>query len=429
MLHRCLNFFTSLRLTVVCLSLAIILVFVGTLAEVNMGLYQAQSEIFRSFFVYWTPPGAHWRIPVFPGGWLIGLTLLVNLIAAHIKRFRFEKKKIGILLIHGGLILLLLGQFLTELYQVESQMRIPVGESRNFSEDSRKHELAIIDVTDPKHQNVVTIPETLLVQGGEIHPPGLPFSIRANKFYENSFPVGPMGAGNGESLKATQGIGQRLLFLPAAEAKSMDDENVPSALVEVIANGTSLGEWTTSLWFTAPPLVAKLQANAGDLMKISFADPQTFSLGGHTYELALRSTRYYQTFTIGMLEFKHDLYLGTEVEKNFSSKIHLSDPAHGEDRDVLIHMNAPLRYNGLTFYQAAFERGDKVSILQVVRNPAAITPYLACSLVALGLLVQFLTHLIGFGRKQAQKVKAASRPTQPAAPVLKPALAERRTKA
>ena len=59
MLKHCVNFLTSLRLTVVCLGLAIIVVFVGTLAEVRIGLYAAQAEIFRSFFVHWTPPGTH----------------------------------------------------------------------------------------------------------------------------------------------------------------------------------------------------------------------------------------------------------------------------------------------------------------------------------------------------------------------------------
>ena len=62
-------------------------------------------------------------------------------------------------------------------------------------------------------------------------------------------------------------------------------------------------------------------------------------------------------------------------------------------------MNTPLRYGGETFYQASFEEGDQVSILQVVRNPAAITPYVACILVAAGLIVQFLTHLIGFAQE------------------------------
>jgi hypothetical protein len=65
-------------------------------------------------------------------------------------------------------------------------------------------------------------------------------------------------------------------------------------------------------------------------------------------------------------------------------------------------MNNPLRYAGETYYQGGFEPGDTVSILQVVKNPARLTPYLACTLVGVGLLIQFLMHLVGFGKRAAR---------------------------
>jgi hypothetical protein len=43
------------------------------------------------------------------------------------------------------------------------------------------------------------------------------------------------------------------------------------------------------------------------------------------------------------------------------------------------------------------------SVLQVVRNPAWLTPYLGCALVAAGLLTQFMFHLVGFISKQKKK--------------------------
>src|ERR1022692_5216775 len=95
LLDRLINFFTSLRLTVVCLALGLVLVFFGTLAQVDLGLYKAQNEFFRSFLIYWGPKGADWKIPVFPGGYLIGGLLLINLIAAHYSRFGFRKDKFG----------------------------------------------------------------------------------------------------------------------------------------------------------------------------------------------------------------------------------------------------------------------------------------------------------------------------------------------
>ena len=67
----------------------------------------------------------------------------------------------------------------------------------------------------------------------------------------------------------------------------------------------------------------------------------------------------------------------------------LTDAGAGDDRDVLIYMNSPLRHGGLTFYQASFGKNDTLSVIQVVRNPAWTLPYLSCLLVALGLLWHF----------------------------------------
>src|SRR5690349_6828605 len=72
-------FFTSMRLAVVCLALGAVLVFAGTIAQVDMGTFNAQNEFFRSFFIFWGPKGASWKLPVFPGGYLIGGTMLINL--------------------------------------------------------------------------------------------------------------------------------------------------------------------------------------------------------------------------------------------------------------------------------------------------------------------------------------------------------------
>ena len=72
-----------------------------------------------------------------------------------------------------------------------------------------------------------------------------------------------------------------------------------------------------------------------------------------------------------------------------------------ENREVDIYMNNPLRYAGLTYYQHQMGRlestdGVPYSVLQVVHNPGWLTPYAGCFVVALGMVVQFLMHLVGF---------------------------------
>jgi hypothetical protein len=418
MVDRFINFFTSLRLTVVCLAFALVVVFVGTLAQVQIGLYAAQAEFFRSFFVYWTPGGTHLKIPVLPGGWLIGLVLLMNLLAAHIKRFQFLRSKLGLILIHSGLILLLGGQFLTEMYQTESQMRIEVGGVRNYSESARKNELVVIDTTDPDKDRVVAFPESALSPGAEIRSSELPFALRVQKYYPNSAPAGPM-ADEPEKIKSSEGLGARLCFTPRPATSRMDTEDLPAAQIQAVSDKGPIGDWVVSAWFTRYPVFNELQQNISGMMPgVNVQAPQSFTFNGRTYEIVLRPVRYYKPYSIKLLAFDHDLYPGTEIPKNYSSKIHLSDPAKGEDRDVLIYMNNPLRYRGETFYQASFEPNDAGTILQVVRNPASLAPYIACLLVALGLVVQFVTHLFRFTRKR--KAQAEAPPA--AAPALQPTL-------
>src|SRR5471030_542174 len=120
MLNRLYRFFTSLRLTVALLGLGLILVFWGTLAQVQLGLYKVQNDFFRSFFIYWSPAQSSLRIPIFPGGYLIGWLLLINLFAAHFRYYQPGKKKYGIALTHLGVVLLLFGQLLTDVLSRES---------------------------------------------------------------------------------------------------------------------------------------------------------------------------------------------------------------------------------------------------------------------------------------------------------------------
>ena len=62
-------------------------------------------------------------------------------------------------------------------------------------------------------------------------------------------------------------------------------------------------------------------------------------------------------------------------------------------------MNHPLRYGGLTFYQASFANEDTTSILQVVKNPGWLLPYISVLLMGLGMCFQFGMHFIKFSIK------------------------------
>ncbi|HVO33558.1 MAG TPA: cytochrome c biogenesis protein ResB [Elusimicrobiota bacterium] len=373
--NKWLDRLASVRLTLVCLGLMMVLVVFGTLAQVDLGTFAAQQRYFNTFIVF--RDVGDWSAPFLPGGLTVGGLWLVNLVAAFIKRFRWKRSEAGIYISHAGLILLLIGQFLAQTLAKESEMPIRVGQSLNYTESPRETELVLTKISDPDLDEVTSIPYSLFSREGEIRPPRLPFAIVVRRFMPNA----QLGmAGPGARTLATQGIGTRVQAEEIPPTASDEESNNVSAFVEIRAGGRSLGVWLVSSGLGAP---------------------QSFFAGGGEYRIAIRPRRTYLPYTLTLKEFRHDVYPGTDIPKNFSSLVHLSHPEKHESRDALIYMNHPLRYAGRTFYQESFGEGDRLSVLQVVDNPASSAPYVSCALIVLGLAIQFLSHLVGFARSRA----------------------------
>ena len=354
-----------------------ILVFLGTLDQINIGVYEAENRYFKSFFLYFTPPGTALRIPWFPGGYLVGGLLVVNLIAAHLARFKVSWKKAGLLLLHTGVILLLLGQLFTSLFQVESQMRLDQGETKNYSVSYYHDELAVIDTSAPDSEQVISIPDSQLYKGHKIRLPVDSLEVVINEYFPNSalFRSDQLPPQNSPHLQ----IGPMAVSVQQKRTYKENERNMPTAAVSVLQGGKAVGSWN---------------------LAAGFPQPVNFQAAGKNYQIVLRPKRFYKPFTIQLVQFSHDRYAGTDIAKNFSSRIRLVDPANHEDRETLIYMNHPLRYQGMTFYQSGFENNDRTSILQVVKNPGWLVPYVSCALIALGLVLQFGMHLTSFLRRR-----------------------------
>ncbi len=370
----------SLKLTVVLLVFSIILILVATLDQVNLGIWVVQEKYFRTFVVFWKT--GNLSLAVFPGGYTIGGLMLLNLVAAHIYRFKLTWRKSGIWIVHTGLILLLVGQLLTGLWQDEFQLRLDQGQTKNFSESYRNVELAITDVTNPKFDEVIAIPEAFLAHKETIQHPKLPFRVTIKNYFPNAtLAMRPLTVTSAADTPGapTQGIGPQVVATLQPLTYKQDERNIPCADVELTGADGVLGTWLVSPFLD---------------------EPQRFEAGGRSWKIALRFARHYQPYSLTLLKFSHDRYAGTDIPKNFSSRIRLTTPDGIDDREVLIYMNNPLRYGGLTFYQAGFQNNDLTTVLQVVRNPSWLMPYIACGLMALGLVLQFGFHLIGFFRKR-----------------------------
>ena len=392
----------SLRLTVALLLMSIILVLIGTLEQVKLGIWAVQSLYFNTFIVFWHV--GDMSLAVFPGGYTLGGLLLINLVAAQATSFQLSWRKLGIWLTHAGLILLLIGQMITAVMQDEFHMRLAQGETKNFSESYHAIELVLTDVTDPNYDDVVAIPEKPLEQKKTVQHPKLPFRVAVKTYLPNASLQRAQPGMGAPTSPANQGFGPQILVQPEPMTYKEGERNVPSAYVELIGPEGSLGTWLVS------PML----------------ESQSFSFGGRTWTIELRPVRHYKPYSLTLLKFSHDRYAGTDIPKNFSSRLRLTTADGKDDREVLIYMNNPLRYAGLTFYQAGFENNDTTTILQVVRNPGWLVPYIACVIMTLGLSWQFGLHLIGFIGKRRRgpaaptpagsKAAKAATPATPAAP-------------
>jgi len=104
-----LSYFASLKLTVALFAMAIFIVLIGTLAQAYDDIWVVVNQYFR--VPMWPTLGFAWvefqhflppaffpskpQIPggfYFPGGWLIGGMMAINLISAHLIRFRVQAK-------------------------------------------------------------------------------------------------------------------------------------------------------------------------------------------------------------------------------------------------------------------------------------------------------------------------------------------------
>jgi hypothetical protein len=268
-------------------------------------------------------------------------------------------------------------------------MHLFEGETKNYSEDLRVAELVLVDKSDPNTDMVYSISQHLLAKQKEIRNERLPFTVKVQKFWPNADLIRPVDTPPTYAIKsgATSGALKDISLVPLPPVTDMDSRNMPSAVVEIADEKGSAGSF---------------------LVSALVSSQQSLNLGGRQYQVELRFRRYYYPFALTLLKATHEKYRGTEIPKNFASRVRVQDQSRNEVRETMIYMNNPLRHDGLTLYQYQMSAGDMAeragmapsSTLQVVRNPGWLTPYLSCIMVATGLLVQFGIHLVGFLKRR-----------------------------
>jgi hypothetical protein len=385
----------DLRITVCLFALAMLIVFWGTLAQQDYGVWTIVKTYFRSF-ILWVPLRVvlftqiedNGMVLPFPGGWLIGSAMLVNLLAAHAIRFKLTWNRGGIILIHAGIIIMMLGEFITGTCAIEGSIQVKEGTSVNYITHHSAAELAVIKNIDASKDEVVTVPHKFLKPGAVIDDPRLPFIVEVTQYMVNS---------------DVRGRGRR--DEPEPDAKG-------HARIYVATKVDEVSGVNPKQVHDAPSMYVKLTYRDGNKpaekwLFSTLLENQWVSVEGKdgktaAYQVNLRFKQTPRDFAIHLDKFTHDTYPGTGTVKDFHSYIRLTDEKAGiRDQEREIYMNAPMSYKGETFYQQGWTtdmttRKIDGTILQVVHNPGWALPYISCLVVGLGMLYHFGITLYKF---------------------------------
>ncbi len=356
-------------ITLVSLLLLLLLIFFGTLYQADHGLYEAQHR----FFGYGLLLGGY--VPM-PGSatllWILSLQLILTMLFV----MQLSWKKLGLWIVHCGLLLLLVGRFITHTLAVESQLTLAEGETGHFTTAYHDWEIAFWKTRGDTNE-VLAYGDRVLRPGATLDLAPYAATLKVEQYFRNAEAFTDQATGGVKPFLNASGIS----FL---ESRPPDKE--------VGAN--------------FPGLVATLSEPGRTDRKIlvygAEEKPLLLRIGGQWVFCQLRRKHYPLPFALKLTRFVRVLHPGTEIAKSYESYADLQDSL--SSRPVKIWMNNPLRYRGYTFFQASFgeDPEGQTSTFAVVTNPGRVLPYVSSLMVFGGMLLYFVIRLLGYIRRTAR---------------------------
>ncbi len=391
------QFFTSFKVATAIFVLMTIVTLLGTLAQVDQGLYAAKVKYFHSFFF----TDKIFGIPVLlPGGLLLMLVLFVNMTLGALVKVRKRWKGLGPLISHFGMLMLLAGGFVTWAFGTDGYMALYPGMSSNRVESYRNWQLEVFPLDEngqAKQAWILPSDELQSIRVDEqrsYDADGLPFDVIINGFTKNATPI-PVTANGASDATGKEIDGFKLA--PQETAKEAE-QNLPGAYVAFDPDGE--GENAEAiLW-------------AGSYRFDPKEDPMPFqfTVDGKNYGAMLAKKSWHVPFEVRLDEFIFERHPGVSTARNFESRVTRFSEA--QETSLEIKMNEPMRYVGYTFFQESFgppdgKPGEMFSQFAVANNPADQWPLWALVVTTIGLGIHFCVMLIDFIVRSRKKTSAA----------------------
>lgn len=333
-----------------------LLLVAGTIAQRYIGLFQAEKLFFKS---YWLWIGGLPVPSVYPT--LALLTFGVTLKLLFKSKWNFAQG--GILLTHLGVLLLLLGGWVTALTSEEGYLTLTEGEQGRVVADYHQRDLVVFEGDFAVRE----IPFETLKTGQQVPLSGLPFALQVKDSCRNCMPQM-----REEADERTKGIAEKL-SLKSIELDKNDEANLTGLTLEL--SGVSDAANGEYILFEAMPR------------------PIEFEMAGKSYKIFLQKSQRALPFMVRLNAFRKFTHPGTQMAKEYESDVTIVEPS-GVEWSQTIRMNEPLRTHGYTLYQSSFLEagGRQASVLAVVKNKGYLFPYIASIIMAIGLIWHSYLH-------------------------------------
>ena len=396
---RVVGFLTSLKITVGCLIALFVLVFVGTLYQTplwrdmatissnpdsgiplflsqsaawaavfdgNWGLYSSQQKFFNSWFVTFGD------VPVFPGGRLILWVFFINLASTMIFKLRYTWGRLGITVLHAGLVLFFLNAYLTYHLAENTLMSVYEKESSTVSWGAGEWELAVMKVADDgtRVTRETTAYETVgLDVGDTLAYDKAGVQVTVNTYYPHASALGTV---------------ENIAGFEELTPEPQYERNEPG--LEVTIQSADGPAQKVRLW--------------GVLLK-----PVPI-VGKDGWFITLQRRRMELPFELQLLDVSQELHQGTAMAMSYASRVQVKE-GNSAARTIDITMNHPLRHGPLTIFQQGYQvdqNGYELSTFAVVHNPARHLPLIACIVTCAGLMLHFLIMFARFLKRRRKEV-------------------------
>ncbi len=392
-LSRTLQIFSGLKLATACFIVLFILTWLGTLEQVDHGLYQTTKKYFSSenFLVLPEINGKMIPLPL-PSAYWVSVVLFINLLIGGVIRARKGWKKVGVLMSHCGMLFLLVGGFITHHFSERGNMQVWEGETSNVAKHYFNYVIEITELVAGEIKEIHVIDhEYLEVLKPDQHQffklEQLPFDLEVAGYQKNSVAR--------QAINRAPRFGERIVdgfYLEQEDSELEAETNIAGCYARLVEKDSTKGELFI-LWGGSAYMQPKVQ--------------KTIQHGERTFLVDLVKERWVLPNKIKLNDMKAEFYPGTINPKTFESRV--TRTQEGVSEDVLIKMNQPMRRDGFTYFQAQWGpqgsdgTGKLFSVFEIVKNPADQWPKYALYVSGVGLSIHFALMLGAFIMNQFKR--------------------------